>query len=87
MARLGTFAWTDRRRCLGFGHGVQSGGGQIYRAGDFLCHRPIGADGGRAVGGFGVERIRRLGPRAKLYLALMFVFYGLAILLVARAYG
>jgi glucose uptake protein len=27
------------------------------------------------------------GPRAKLYLALMFVFYGLAILLVARANG
>jgi glucose uptake protein len=27
------------------------------------------------------------GPRAKIYLALMFVFYGLAILLVARANG
>ena len=27
------------------------------------------------------------GPRAKLYLTLMFVFYGLAILLVARANG
>jgi glucose uptake protein len=27
------------------------------------------------------------GSRAKLYLALMFVFYGLAILLVARANG
>lgn len=27
------------------------------------------------------------GPRAKTYLALMFVFYGLAIFLVARAYG
>ena len=27
------------------------------------------------------------GTRAKLYLALMFVFYGLAILLVARANG
>jgi glucose uptake protein len=26
-------------------------------------------------------------PRAKLYLALMFVFYGLAIVLVARANG
>jgi glucose uptake protein len=27
------------------------------------------------------------GPRAKMYLALMFVFYALAILLVARANG
>jgi hypothetical protein len=27
------------------------------------------------------------GPRAKANLALMFVFYGLAIVLVARAYG
>jgi hypothetical protein len=27
------------------------------------------------------------GPRAKLYLTLMFVFYALAILLVARANG
>ena len=27
------------------------------------------------------------GPRAKTYLALMFVFYGLAIVLIARAYG
>jgi glucose uptake protein len=27
------------------------------------------------------------GPRAKIYLALMFVFYGLAILVIARAHG
>jgi hypothetical protein len=27
------------------------------------------------------------GPRAKAYLGLMFVFYGLAIVLVARANG
>jgi hypothetical protein len=27
------------------------------------------------------------GPRAKMYLGLMFVFYAVAIFLVARAYG
>jgi hypothetical protein len=33
------------------------------------------------------HEFKNSGPRAKTYLALMFVFYGLAILAVARAHG
>ena len=76
-----------RRIHLGHGHGLQSGGCQLYRSGDFLRHRPIRSHGRGSVGRAGLERVRGSGSQAKMYLVFMFVFYALAILLVAQANG
>ena len=59
---------------------------QLHRRGHLLLHRPIRSHGRRPLGHFRLERIRRRSnKRAMAYLALMFVFYFLAILLIARA--
>ena len=53
-----------RRIYLGSGHGFQSGRRELYRSGDFVCHRPIGPHGRGAVGRPGLEGIQGFGqPR------------------------
>ncbi len=78
-------AW---RRDLGHGDGLQSGGRELHRRGDFLRDRPVRAHGRRVVGSAGLEGIRRRWQsQPNCILALMFVFYCFAILLVAKANG
>jgi glucose uptake protein len=52
-------AWTARRRDLGYGDGIQSRGRELHGCSDFLRHRPVRANGGRAMGSGGMEGIRR----------------------------
>ena len=60
-AAAGTRSRPARRIYLGPGHGFQSRRRQLYRSGDFVCHRPIGSHGRGAVGRAGLERIQRFG--------------------------
>ena len=85
---LRSSAGTCRRSDLGHRNGVQRGRGKVDELCDFLCHRPIGADGRRRCGECLPGRnLRAQGLAARFTSALMFVFYALAILLVARANG
>ena len=60
-AAVGTRSWSARRIYLGSGHGFQSGRGQLYRSGNFVCHWPVGSDGRRTLGRTGLERVQRFG--------------------------
>ena len=79
----GAFRWMH----LGHRHGIQFGGCEFHRRSDFLCHRPIRSDGGGALGSSSVEGVRELRTACQSVPRLMFVFYALAIFLVARANG
>ncbi len=59
----------------------------LHRSCHLLRDRPISAHGRRALGCLRLEGIRRRARQSQVYLSLMFVFYCLGILLVARANG
>ena len=71
----------------GHGDGVQFGGRPLYRSRHLLRHRPVRPHGRRALGSLCLEGICGRARRPKYILALMFVFYCLGIVLVAKANG
>ena len=75
------------RRDLGNRDGVQPGCGQLYRRRYFLRHWTVRAHGRGPLGRSSWKEFKGAGSKAYVYLFLMFVFYCLAIALVARANG
>ena len=75
------------RRHLGHGQRLQFRGGELHRRGDLLRHRPGRAHGRGALGRLRLARVRGRRARAKVYLALMFLFYILALIAIASAYN
>ena len=84
---LGTFARAARRNYLGHWDHVQRGG--LRRDNGFLAlSYAIGQSApmvGALWGVFAWKEFAGAGPKAKVFLVLMFVFYGLAILLLTHA--
>lgn len=80
---------------LGLFGGVVWGVGTVFnvvagKATSFAISYAIGQSAPMVAALWGIfvwKEFANSGPRAKAFLALMFVFYGLAIFLVARAYG
>ncbi|HEX4784631.1 MAG TPA: AcrB/AcrD/AcrF family protein [Candidatus Sulfotelmatobacter sp.] len=91
----GFFSGPPRGHLLGLAGGVIWGIGTVFnlvagRSMSFAISYAIGQSAPMVAALWGVlawKEFAGSGTRAKLYLALMFVFYGLAILLVARANG
>ena len=91
----GFFSGPPLGHLLGLAGGVIWGVGTVFnvvagKSTSFAISYAIGQSAPMVAALWGVLAWREFagsGSRAKLYLALMFVFYGLAILLVARANG
>jgi glucose uptake protein len=91
----GFFSGPPLGHLLGLAGGVIWGIGTVFnvvagKSTSFAISYAIGQSAPMVAALWGVlawKEFAGSGTRAKLYLALMFVFYGLAILLVARANG